>query len=258
MIASVLIEMVSALCAGFSSHGPGSARPTPKNFVRTRRNERSTVHMSAAAALPASELIPTRYSLLSRLHNWDDQKSWKDFFDTYWKFIYSVAVKSGLTNTEAQEVVQETIISVAKHIQKFEHSPELGSFKGWLRNIIRWRIADQFEKRSPALAQRDELAGGDPDVRVDLIEYPDPAGDRLAALWEEEWRNNLFEAAVQRVKQEVKEEHYVIFDLHVFKGWSALRVARALHVSIGKVYLIKHRLTGMIKREIKRLDKALT
>jgi RNA polymerase sigma-70 factor (ECF subfamily) len=47
--------------------------------------------------------IPTRYSLLSRLQNWDDQESWKDFFDTYWRLIYNAAVNSGLSETEAQE-----------------------------------------------------------------------------------------------------------------------------------------------------------
>ena len=49
----------------------------------------------------ADELIPTRQSLLSRLKNSEDHDSWQDFFDTYWKLIYSVAVKSGLTVAEA-------------------------------------------------------------------------------------------------------------------------------------------------------------
>jgi len=59
------------------------------------------------------ELIPTRRSLLSRLKDWDDQESWKDFFDTYWKLVYGVAIKAGLSDQEAQDVVQETVLSVA-------------------------------------------------------------------------------------------------------------------------------------------------
>jgi len=47
------------------------------------------------------EFIPTRQSLLSRLKRWDDQESWRDFFDTYWKFFNSVAVKSGLSDDDA-------------------------------------------------------------------------------------------------------------------------------------------------------------
>ncbi|MCW5551622.1 MAG: hypothetical protein KIS67_05575 [Verrucomicrobiae bacterium] len=46
-----------------------------------------------------SELLPTRRSLLDRLRNWEDQASWRDFFNTYWKFIYGVAIKSGLSDS---------------------------------------------------------------------------------------------------------------------------------------------------------------
>ena len=51
------------------------------------------------------DLVPTRYSLLSRLQDWDDQQSWREFFDNYWRLIYSFALKSGLSETEAQDVV---------------------------------------------------------------------------------------------------------------------------------------------------------
>ena len=57
--------------------------------------------------------IATRASLLVRLKDREDQASWQEFFDTYWRLIYSVATKAGLNDAEAQDVVQETVISVA-------------------------------------------------------------------------------------------------------------------------------------------------
>ena len=75
--------------------------------------------MNALMTMLVEDSIPTRYSLLSRLQDREDQDSWKDFFDTYWRLIYSFAIKSGLTDAEAQDVVQETVISVAQDIQKF-------------------------------------------------------------------------------------------------------------------------------------------
>src|SRR5207245_5537229 len=90
---------------------------------------------------------PTRRSLLSRLKNWNDQESWQDFFDTYWKLIYGAAIKSGLSDVEAQEVVQETVITVTKKIKEFKTDPAFGSFKAWLLHLTRWRIADQLRKR---------------------------------------------------------------------------------------------------------------
>lgn len=64
----------------------------------------------------ATDSIPTRPSLLARMKDWEDQKSWQDFFNTYWRLIYGVAVRAGLTATEAGEVVQETVLAVAKKI----------------------------------------------------------------------------------------------------------------------------------------------
>ena len=209
--------------------------------------------MSLTMTLPTDDPIPTRYSLLSRLQNWDDEDSWKDFFETYWRLIYSVAIKSGLNATEAQDVVQETVISVAKDLHKFKRDRSLGSFKGWLRNITRWRIADQLRKRTqlqpedePALTQ---FRG--PNAR----EIPDPAGDDPEAVWEQEWRNNLLEAAMERVKRRVKEEHYQIFDLYVLKHWPVGKVAQTLGVNVAHVYLIKHRIAALIKKEVRALEE---
>ena len=98
--------------------------------------------------------IATRRSLVERLADWGDQLRWQEFFDTYWKLIHSAARKSGLTDAEAQEVVQETVITVAKNIDKLKYDPAIGSFKGWLLQITRWRIADQFRKREPGNTKR--------------------------------------------------------------------------------------------------------
>src|SRR3989442_7697069 len=138
-------------------------------------------------------LLATRRSLVDRLANWDDQRRWQDFFDTYWKLIYSAAQKSGLTDSEAQEVVQETVITVAKKIEKLRYDPALGSFKGWLLQITRWRIADQFRKREPANAQRPRSF--DDRLTATIERVPDSRDVDLDAMWEKEWQENLFEAA---------------------------------------------------------------
>ena len=91
------------------------------------------------------QLIQTRQSLLGRLKDWDDDQSWRDFFDTYWRIIYSSARKAGLSDTEAQDVVQETVISVAKKMKEFKYDPALGSFKGWLKQLTR-RLASRTSR----------------------------------------------------------------------------------------------------------------
>ncbi|MDR3457335.1 MAG: sigma-70 family RNA polymerase sigma factor [Verrucomicrobiae bacterium] len=201
--------------------------------------------------LPAEDFIPTRYSLLSRLQNWDDQDSWKDFFDTYWRLIYSVALKSGLTEAEAQDVVQETIISVSKNIRKFKRDRQLGSFKGWLRNLTRWRIADQLRKRT-RVAPAEMAVAADDVTGWETAQIAESVGPE--SVWEDEWRVNLMKVALENVKRRVKEEHYQMFDFYVVKEWPVAKVARTLGVSAGQVYLAKFRVGALIKKEIRRLE----
>src|SRR2546428_5319163 len=100
--------------------------------------------------------IRTRYSLLNRLKDLGDHASWQDFFDTYWRLIYNVAVKAGLTDAEAQDVVQETVIAVARKIAEFKADPAYGSFSAWRMRLTRWRIADVF--RRPVIVGHQALA----------------------------------------------------------------------------------------------------
>ena len=206
----------------------------------------NTIQMKTAG------LLATRRSLVDRLANWDDQRRWQDFFDTYWKLIYSAARKSGLTDSEAQEVVQETVITVAKKIDKLHYDPALGSFKGWLLQITRWRIADQFRKRDSMQTQREHP---EEDRKTATIErLPDLNVVDLDVLWEREWQENLFDAAIARVKKKVDPKQFQIFDCYVRKEWPAQKVAAQLRVSVGQVYLARHRVAALLKKEIKALE----
>ena len=108
----------------------------------------------------------TRKSLIARLENWEDQRTWDEFYRTYWRLIYSVALKAGLREDEAWDVVQETILSIAKQSRKNIYKPEQGSFKLWLWNMTRWRINDQFRKR-----KKDTAMLMNPDA-TDTLEHP--------------------------------------------------------------------------------------
>ena len=201
------------------------------------------------------QLIPTRRSLLSRLKDWDDQESWKDFFDTYWKLVYGVAIKSGLNDAEAQDVVQETVLSVAKKMHAFKYDPAVGTFKSWLLLITRRRIADHLRKVYREPPQHMSQRKPDETARTPTVEKAaDPASLELDRIWEEEWQKNLLEAAIQRVRRQVDPKQFQIFDSYVLKQWPVDDVKKTLGVSAAQVYLAKHRISALIKKEIKKLE----
>lgn len=193
----------------------------------------------------------TRLSLLARLKDLEDQASWREFFDTYWRLIYSVARKGGLTDSEAQDVVQETVIAIARRMPEFEYKPGRDSFKGWLLQITRWKIADQFRKRPP-VDEAEEVR------RTAFLErIPDPSGSNLESLWDEEWARHLLQTALKRLKKQVHPTHFEIFRRYVVGRQPVAEVARATGVAEAQVYLVKSRLSELFKKEIRRLEKAL-
>lgn len=203
--------------------------------------------------MPMDKLIPTRATLIHRLKNWQDQASWQDFFDTYWKLIYSVAIRGGLNETEAQDVVQETMVSVAKHMPAFKYDPAIGSFKTWLLNMTRWRIIDQQRKRGARAASPSD-ATDTATATIVTEKVIDPTSHDLERLWDTEWEKNLLEAALVKVRRRVDPQKFQIFDLYVNKEWSPDRVAKAFGITVGQVYLAKHRVTDVLKEEVTRLE----
>ena len=200
---------------------------------------------------PAQDLLPTRQSLLSRLKSWDDQASWQEFFATYWKLIYSAARKAGLTDAEAQDVVQETVLAICKQMPEFQYDPQIGSFKGWLLKQTFWRIQDQFRKRLPAnKAESTEISQTDLATKL-----PDPAGCALEKHWDSEWNNNLLQAAVERAKQKADPKQFQLFALYVLQKWSVPRICAFLKVPRGQVYLAKFRVTRLVKHEMEFLKQ---
>jgi RNA polymerase sigma factor (sigma-70 family) len=217
----------------------------------------TTLHSASPQAFPRelgepADLIPTRESLLSRLKDWEDNESWQDFFDTYWRLIYNMARKAGLPDAEAQDIVQETVISVARKIEGFRYDPAVCSFKSWMLRLTRWRIINQLKKRS-----RDHTSDQfRPPGTADAPDPPEiPVGFDLEAIWDQEWEKNLLDAALERVKRQVPPEQFQIFDLYCLEEWSAQKIARTLGVNVGRIYLAKHRVSRLLKKEILRLEK---
>lgn len=199
----------------------------------------------------------TRASLLARVRDWGDDASWQQFFDTYSRLIFSLALKAGLSETEAEEVLQTTMASVARRIREFEYDRAVGSFKVWLCTDARSKIIDMLRRR------RREQA-----LFVDKAPAPTGAGtcatdripdehDGFAQFMEHDWNEALAATALAGLKATVPPKQYQIFDLYVVKRWPLRRVSRTLGISMATVYVVSSRISFLLKRQIKHLQARL-
>lgn len=199
----------------------------------------------------------TSESLLERVRDWDDAASWQQFFTTYHRVIFSLAIKSGLNATEAEDVAQNTMIAVADRIRGFEYDRAAGSFKNWLRFQARARIKEHWERRQREQSVFRTTPGQPSRDRTSTVErYPDAQNDPGLCL-DRTWEEALAETALARVKASVAPKHFQMFDLYVMKQWPLRRISRTLGVSAAQVYLVKSRVSFLLKRQARQVQAQL-
>jgi len=214
-------------------------------------------HQSSLPTM-GQDSIATRQSLLHRLRNAEDQSSWQEFFDTYWSLIYRVARKAGLSDADAQDVVQETVISVSRQIEGFVYDPRICSFKTWMLRLTRWRVLDHLNAREREEARRHVSLRPEEATRTPTIErMPDPAIDAMEAEWDQEWERHILDTALEHTIRRVSPAQYQVYDLCVHQRKSALDVARLLEINVGRVYLARHRVSKMLRSELERLKREI-
>jgi len=193
----------------------------------------------------------TRKTLIHRLRETNsDTSSWSEFYDLYHKLVRSVALKAGLSPTDAEDVVQDTFFKVSKSIQKFDYDPRKGRFRSWLCLITKQQVANHYRK-AKKLPELPASWNEDPDEPH--VDIPDPTNN-WEAIWEAEDRKHTIHLALTRLKERVKPKPYQIFLAHCIKGMDVKEVASIMEVSSNEVYLAKSRVMPLFEEEIQALS----
>ena len=179
---------------------------------------------SMATDEPSS--IQTRTSLLNRMKT-DEAGGWNEFYRIYGKLVRGFAMQAGLSETEADDVMQETAIAIARHLPEYHYDRRNCRFKTWLLNQASWRVKDQLKKRNRQAAHIADFSNAAETSRTSAINrVPDSNSPDLAALFETEWRKNLLSVAMERVKKKFSDKQIQIFDFVVLQEWPASEVAK--------------------------------
>ncbi|MCI0536566.1 MAG: sigma-70 family RNA polymerase sigma factor [Verrucomicrobiales bacterium] len=201
----------------------------------------------------AKKAPPTRASLLERLRDSDDAASWEEFHRLYAPMVMEVGRRTGLSEEEAEDVVQETFLAVLKALPGFRYEPARSSFKHWLQTLTSHRISEHFRRQNGRTGARARFGvHGRPATEV-LERVADPHGPEIDAVWQEEWERVREQLAFERLKDHVRPQHYQLFHL-LREGKSLPEAAQTLGLSRAQAYLIKHRVAKVLKKLANELE----
>jgi RNA polymerase sigma-70 factor (ECF subfamily) len=188
----------------------------------------------------------TGSTLLTLVRNPADPQAWEAFVERYTPLVAGWCRRWQLQNADVQDITQEVMLKLARHLRKFPYDPAKGHFRGWLLTVTRnvWR--DWHDSR-----RRAGLPSGDPQMQRLLEEQEDKSG--LADALDQGFLAELFEEAQARVQLRVSRETWQVFQLLVLEEWSGADVAAKLQMKVATVYTAKNRVQKMLQEEIRKL-----
>jgi RNA polymerase sigma factor (sigma-70 family) len=194
-------------------------------------------------------LPETRASLILRIANPEDAQAWEEFLRLYQPVVYRLACRQGLQHADAEELVQEVMLSIARKVEDWDPNPERGRFRHWLFRIARNQIINQLSRR-----KYQAWGTGQSGIQLLLEQQVDPVGS-LSELFEVEYRRSLFQHAAALVQASVKERTWNAFWLSAVRDVPMSEVAQQLGMSIGSVYIARNRVIAKLRIEVQRIER---
>lgn len=187
----------------------------------------------------------TSKSLLSRIAQ-GDEIAWEEFFQTYRPLIRLRGGDFGLSETEKEELVQETVLAVFKGAGRFHYDPGKGRFRDYLKAIVNSKAVDALRHR------RTQGDGMTPDD-IDSLSGSVP-GD-LEERWNVEWREHLLPQSLDELRTRLEPETYQAFELYALEGWPPKRVADFLGLGVSSVYVAKSRAVEKLREIVREIEE---
>jgi len=192
--------------------------------------------------MTADSSLSTRLSLLEKLRDLDDQKSWQEFYDRYQGFLEALAKRHELSTEDVEEVIQETVVAFARKIGDFVYDRDKGRLRSWLATIVRRKVVDKLRDRAKAkettLWSREEEA------------Y---SFERFDVSWEEEWERHALDRAKVETLKKVTNKQFQLYDWYVLRGHSKADVCEKFQVTGNQVDIAKHRVGKVMEEEVRKL-----
>ena len=188
----------------------------------------------------------TRQSLLLRAQT-GEENAWQDLMGRYRPLIIGWLNRQGVPARDLEDLSQDVLLSVVKHLPAFQHSGHRGAFRSWLRIIVCNRTTDYWRALDAGTQ-----ASGDSGATAALQQIADPDSD-LNRQWDEEHDRYVLNCLLDLMEEEFEPTTLQAFRRLALDGASGAEVSQELGMSVAAVYVAKSRVLQRIRQEAEGL-----
>jgi RNA polymerase sigma-70 factor (ECF subfamily) len=182
----------------------------------------------------------TPVGLLNCVKDRGDNVSWNKFFQIYEPLVLKYVRRHGVPQHDAQDVVQEVMISLMRKLPNFALDHKKGRFRTWLwkvthHAVINWRRR-QRRQREIERRQRERLSM-----------QPNSAPSRNN-LWSGA-ENEALQAALETARKISSRLNWACFEMRLLQGRPAAEIAAELGIPSNSVYVYASRVLATVRGE---------
>lgn len=177
----------------------------------------------------------TSESLLIRVRDPDDRAAWDQFDAIYRPMVYRIGRRAGWQDSDANDLAQRVMMSVAKSIPNWEKDPRKGGFRGWLNRVARNALISTLRSSC-----RDVAVGGSEFLERSLSVQTTPV--ELERLIDQEHHRSRLRWAAEQIRHEFKEKSWRAFWLTTLGELSVSEASEKIGMSTGAVYAARSRI----------------
>ncbi len=190
------------------------------------------------------ETRQTSLSLIEGVRNRDPEK-WSRFCDLFSPLIYDWCRRSGVTQDDAPDVVQDVMTSVATSIDSFRREKTSDTFHGWLWAVTRHRVLDHFRR----LAKQPAAAGGST-AAYQINQYPDMIPEQLDQESRDIDTRRVYQRALELLEAEFEQKTWTCFLRVTADEAAPVDIADELGMTVGAVYNAKCKVLKRLREEL--------
>lgn len=194
----------------------------------------------------------TRQSLLLRLRDPQDQQAWTQFMAIYEPLVLRMLKQRGLQEADARDVCQQVVLAMTQAVHLWQPDGREASFRRWLFGIAR-KLALKFIERGATSNGPMRRGAGGSDMFELLKNLPEP-DDRSIAEFDDEYRTELFDWAIDRIRNEFRESTWQAFWRTCVLNEPIADVAGSLGMTAGNVYVARTRIIARLRQVVEAYE----